>query len=170
MKQRSVFLSCPGHYGLCASFVTLLKQVTFIQGEGLCSRLCLNLCNYSESGASQLNGPRPDSRQVKASYTSYAWLLFAQYHVCLGLHSLGLLLPVSCIINSMVIQARNFENHVQFADLYAPLRVYSSAENSVLQALQFQEVSVCHMFLRMCARPWLQSFRYGVSISSSCRK
>jgi hypothetical protein len=54
---------CPGHYGLCAFFVTALYYVTFIQGiqrfsvnEGLCSRLCLNLCNYAETAVSQLNG------------------------------------------------------------------------------------------------------------------
>jgi hypothetical protein len=39
-------------------------------------RLCLNLCNYSETAVSQLNGRRTDRRQVEASYTSYAWLLF----------------------------------------------------------------------------------------------
>lgn len=36
----------------------------------------------------------------------------------------------------------NFERHVQFADPCANVKVSSSAECSVLQDLQFQEVSV----------------------------
>jgi hypothetical protein len=61
----------PGHYELRASFVTTLFYVTFIRGiqrfpvnAGLCSRSCLNLCNYSETAVGQLNGRRPDRRQV----------------------------------------------------------------------------------------------------------
>jgi hypothetical protein len=64
----------PGHYGpygLCGSFVTALYKVPFIQGiqrfpvnAGLCSRLCLNLCHYSETAVSQLNGWRPDHHQI----------------------------------------------------------------------------------------------------------
>jgi hypothetical protein len=52
-------------------FVTAQYEVTFIQGierfyinAGLCSRLFLNLCNYSENAVSQLNGRRRDHRQV----------------------------------------------------------------------------------------------------------
>jgi hypothetical protein len=36
----------------------------FPVNAGLCSTLCLNLCNYSETAISQLNGRRPDRRQV----------------------------------------------------------------------------------------------------------
>jgi hypothetical protein len=61
----------PCHYGLCAFFVTALYYVTFMQciqrfpvNEGLCSRLCLNLCNYSETAVSQPNGCRLDRRLV----------------------------------------------------------------------------------------------------------
>jgi hypothetical protein len=32
----------------------------------------LKLCNHSETAVSQLNGRRPDRRQVKASYISFA--------------------------------------------------------------------------------------------------
>jgi hypothetical protein len=63
--------------------------------EGCCSRLFLNLCNYSETAVSQLNGRRSHRRHVEASYTSYAWLLLVQYHIHLDLRGLGLLLPVS---------------------------------------------------------------------------
>jgi hypothetical protein len=99
----------PGPYGHCAPFVTAICQVTFRQyiqwvsvNAGLCSRLCLNLFNHSETAVSQLIGRRPD----------------------------------------VVIHVRNFESHVQFADQCAPVKVSSSAEYSVLQALQFQEVSI----------------------------
>jgi hypothetical protein len=40
---------------------------------------------------------------------------------------------------------RNFESHVQFADLCASVKISNSAEYSVLQALQFQKVSVRRM-------------------------
>jgi hypothetical protein len=36
----------------------------------------------------------------------------------------------------------NFESHVQFVDWCAPDKISNSLEYSVLQALQFQEVSV----------------------------
>jgi hypothetical protein len=36
--------------------------------------------------------------------------------------------------------------HLQIADWYAPVKIFSSAEYSVLQALQFQKVTVCHIF------------------------
>jgi hypothetical protein len=36
-----------------------------------------------------------------------------------------------------------FEGHVQFADQCASVKFANSAENSVLQELRFQEVSVC---------------------------
>jgi hypothetical protein len=36
----------------------------------------------------------------------------------------------------------NFESHVQFADRCAPIEDSNSAANSILLALQFQEVSV----------------------------
>jgi hypothetical protein len=36
----------------------------------------------------------------------------------------------------------NFESHVQFADWCAPVKIFNSAEYSVLQALQFQEVGI----------------------------
>jgi hypothetical protein len=65
---------------------------------GFCSRLCLNLYNFSETAVSQLNGRRPDRRQVQASYTSYAWLLLIQCHVHSDSRGLGLILPVSYII------------------------------------------------------------------------
>jgi hypothetical protein len=35
----------------------------------------------------------------------------------------------------------NFESHMIFVDRYAPVTVANSAENSVLQAQDFQEVS-----------------------------
>jgi hypothetical protein len=39
----------------------------------------------------------------------------------------------------VIVHVMNFESHVQFADRCAPVKVTSSAENSVLQALQFQD-------------------------------
>jgi hypothetical protein len=38
-----------------------------------------------------------------------------------------------------------YESHVQLADWCTPVRISNSAENSVLQALQFQEVSARRM-------------------------
>jgi hypothetical protein len=60
----------PGHYGLCVPLITALYEVTFIHdiqrvsvNADLCSRLCFNLCNYSETAVSQLNGRKHDRRE-----------------------------------------------------------------------------------------------------------
>jgi hypothetical protein len=42
----------------------------------------------------------------------------------------------------LIICARNFESHMQFADQCAPVKFSNSAVNSVLQKLQLQVVSV----------------------------
>jgi hypothetical protein len=68
-----------------------------------------------------------------------------QYHVHSDLRGLGLLLPVSCMITYLVIYEKNFKSHVQFADWCARAKICNSAEYSVLQALQFQEVSARRM-------------------------
>jgi hypothetical protein len=47
----------------------------------------------------------------------------------------------------MIIHVRNFESHVQFADLYAPVKISNSAEYSLLQALKIQGVSVRRILL-----------------------
>jgi hypothetical protein len=61
----------PGHYGPYAQLVTAVYQAIFMQhiqrfsvNEILCSRLCLNLCNCSETAVTQLNDCRPNLRQV----------------------------------------------------------------------------------------------------------
>jgi hypothetical protein len=89
----------PGHYGLCASLITALYSVTFIQGiqrfpvnAGLCSRLCLNLCNYSETAVSQLNGRRPD--RCLASKLLLALLAST---VILGSYLTGLMALLYCV-------------------------------------------------------------------------
>jgi hypothetical protein len=42
----------------------------------------------------------------------------------------------------VVIHVRDFESQAQFADRSASVKISNSADNSVLQALKFQEVSV----------------------------
>jgi hypothetical protein len=42
-----------------------------------------------------------------------------------------------------IINVRNFGSHMQFADWCVPWKITTSAENHVLQALQFQEICVC---------------------------
>jgi hypothetical protein len=42
---------------------------------------------------------------------------------------------------NIVTHVKNFECHVQFADWCAPVKVSNCAVDSVLQALQFQEVT-----------------------------
>jgi hypothetical protein len=70
----------------------------FSINEGLWSRLCLNLRNYSETAVTQLNGRRPDHRHVQATYTCYAWLILVQYHALFDLHGSGLIVRVSYVI------------------------------------------------------------------------
>jgi hypothetical protein len=49
----------------CTTLSNVMQTIQrFPVNEGLCRRLCLNLCNYSETAFSQLNGRRPDRRQV----------------------------------------------------------------------------------------------------------
>jgi hypothetical protein len=69
----------PGQYGLCAPFVTPLYKARFIQhterfsfSVGLCSRLCLNLCNYFETAKFKpLILPMPG---FSWSSTKYIWI------------------------------------------------------------------------------------------------
>jgi hypothetical protein len=66
------------------------------------------------------------------------WLPLLQYQVHLDLHGLGF------ILHKLYSHTRK-ESHVQFADWCVPVKVSNSAEYSVLQALQFQEVNVSRM-------------------------
>jgi hypothetical protein len=45
-----------------------------------------------------------------------------------------------------IINVRNFESHIQFADRCAPWKISDGAENRVLQALQLQKIGVCRKF------------------------
>jgi hypothetical protein len=74
-------------------------------------------------------------------YTSYI------VHACslsntMSIWIYGLLLPASCKNQLNNYACTNVESHVRFADWYAPINISSSAECSVLHALQFQEVRV----------------------------
>jgi hypothetical protein len=61
---------------------------------GLCSRLCLNFCNYSETAVSQLNRRRPDTVKFKPfilpmpgfslSNNSYNCIYMVQDYFCLS--------------------------------------------------------------------------------------
>jgi hypothetical protein len=54
------------------------------------------------------------------------------------------LLPAQ--FSDKIINVWNFESHMQFADWCAPWKFANSAENHVLQALQFQKIGVCRKF------------------------
>jgi hypothetical protein len=67
MRERSVFLY--RRYICCKSIFALSRRpchygLRFPVNNGLCSRLCLNSRNYSETAISQLNGRRFDRLQV----------------------------------------------------------------------------------------------------------
>jgi hypothetical protein len=64
----------PRCQGIQVTLCTLCNWIilTFMEGirkfsviAGLCSRLCLNLCNYSEIAICQLNGRKPDRRIIR---------------------------------------------------------------------------------------------------------
>jgi hypothetical protein len=60
--------------------------------------------------------------------TANIWINMILYDFCL--------LPAQ--FSDEIINVRNVESHMQFADLCAPWKMSNGAENLVLQALQFQ--------------------------------
>jgi hypothetical protein len=51
------------------------------------------------------------------------------------------------LVIHIVVRLRNFESHVQIPDLCVPVKDANIVENSVLQALLFQEVSAHRILL-----------------------
>jgi hypothetical protein len=69
------------------------------------------------------------------------FFLFSSTYICIYMvYDYFCLCPAQ--LNLVVIRVRNFESHLQFGDRCAPVEISNSAENSVLKALQFQELSV----------------------------
>jgi hypothetical protein len=71
-------------------------------------------------------------RGFSLSNVTYVWMYMIQDYFWL----------YAAQFNFIVVHVRNFEDHVQVVDWCAPVRISNSAEYSVLQALQFQEVNV----------------------------
>jgi hypothetical protein len=53
---------------------------------------------------------------------------------------------LSAQFSDEVLNVRNFESQMKFADRCAPWKIVNSAENRVLQALQFQKIGVSRKF------------------------
>jgi hypothetical protein len=104
-------------YGHRTRVVTSLHLIILMQdihktslNAGFCSKLCLNLFYCSETEVRQMNGRRPDHRQVEVPYGSYAWLLLLKLHVRLGLNDFGLLLPVFYITLSSMCRNNQYQH------------------------------------------------------------
>jgi hypothetical protein len=68
--------------------------------EACAACYALTYVNYSEIAVSQLNGCRPDSHQVEASYISCAWLPLVQYRVHLYL---WFKITSACVLHNLIM-------------------------------------------------------------------
>jgi hypothetical protein len=92
----------PHHYGLCTPFVT-----GFLINSGLCSRPCLNLCNYSETAVGQA-----DAVDLTASKSNP---LVLSCPVPLEFKFTWSRITSACTLNSLLMDMheRDFESNLQ---------------------------------------------------------